>query len=254
MLHRMDELIGLRIAASDGEVGTLHDLFFDNRRWAIRYLVVEAGNWLEARKVLISPLAIESVDWNGGAVGVRLTRQQVRGSPDIDTRRPLSRQDEISYFNYYGYPDYMSGPLLWGLTPYPVIPDKASTAPTMQAIAEQAAAHQPCESRLCSAADACGWQLHGNDQSIGQLEDFIIESGSWALRYLIVEASNWRNGRQVIVPVQWISRLDQDDSQVHVDVLSDDIRAAPEYDLAIKMSRDYEIQLFGHYRRPGYWF
>lgn len=254
MLHRMDKLIGLRIVASDGEVGSLHDLYFDNRRWAVRYLVVESGNWLEARKLLISPLAIESIDWDGGAVGVRLTRQQVRGSPDIDTQRPLSRHHEISYFNYYGYPDYMSGPLLWGLTPFPVIPDDASLPLTTQAIADEAAAHQPYESHLCSAADACGWQLQASDRSIGHVEDFILESGSWALRYLIVETSNWWNGRHVVVPVQWISRLDQDDSRVHVEVLSDDIRAAPEYDPAIELSRDYEIQLFGHYRRPGYWF
>jgi hypothetical protein len=81
MLYRMEKLIGMSIHASDGEIGKVTDVYFDDHRWAARSLVVETGGWLEARKVLISPIAIESIDWDKSTVQVRLTRQQVKASP-----------------------------------------------------------------------------------------------------------------------------------------------------------------------------
>jgi hypothetical protein len=38
----------------------------------------------------------------------------VKNSPNIDTDKPISRQHEIAYNGYYGYPYYWGGPFLWG--------------------------------------------------------------------------------------------------------------------------------------------
>ena len=120
MLYRLEKLIGMSIAATDGTLGEIKDVYFDDRRWAVRYLVVETGDWLRGRKVLISPISVASIDWAGQSVRVRLTMQQVKGSPDIDTAMPVSRQHELNFLDYYGYPDYWTGTLLWGATPLPV--------------------------------------------------------------------------------------------------------------------------------------
>ena len=39
-------------------------------------------------------------------VRVLLTREQVRGSPDVDADLPVSRQHEIAMSAYYGWPGY----------------------------------------------------------------------------------------------------------------------------------------------------
>ena len=44
-------------------------------------------------------------------------------SPDIDTRKPVSRQCEAEYLRYYGYPYYWGGAGLWGMGAYPGQPD-----------------------------------------------------------------------------------------------------------------------------------
>jgi len=36
------------------------------------------------------------------------------GQPDIDTDKPVSRQYEMNYLSYYGYPYYWGGAGLWG--------------------------------------------------------------------------------------------------------------------------------------------
>ena len=96
MLRNVKDLRGYAIRATDGVIGEVDDLYFDDEDWAIRYLVVDTGNWLSGRKVLISPLAIGHPDWLGQLLPVSLTKAQVEGSPDIDTRKPVSRQQEAA--------------------------------------------------------------------------------------------------------------------------------------------------------------
>ena len=46
MLSSIKKLDGYRILASDGEVGTVAEAYFDDEQWVVRYLVVDTGTWL----------------------------------------------------------------------------------------------------------------------------------------------------------------------------------------------------------------
>lgn len=106
MLRSMHEFKSYTIGATDGEIGHVSDFFFEDRGWIIRYLVVETGSWLLSRKVLLSPFSLMEADWMHKRLPTRITREQVKNSPDIDTHMPVSRQHEIQTANYYGYPYY----------------------------------------------------------------------------------------------------------------------------------------------------
>lgn len=54
---------GYTIGATDGVVGRVKDFYFDDEAWVVRYLVVETGEWLARRRVLISPIAINQPNW-----------------------------------------------------------------------------------------------------------------------------------------------------------------------------------------------
>jgi hypothetical protein len=97
----------------------VHELYFDDETWAIRYLTVDTGGWLGGRRVLISPFSIVRTDWDARRLDVALTKKQVEDSPNIDTHRPVSRQHEAAYLGYYGFPYYWGGPFLWGTAYYP---------------------------------------------------------------------------------------------------------------------------------------
>ena len=94
MMRNVNDLRGYAIRATDGVIGTVVDFYFDDQDWGIRYLVVDTGNWLSGRKVLISPLALGLPDWMIRELPVSLTKSQVKRSPDIDTKKPVSRQHE----------------------------------------------------------------------------------------------------------------------------------------------------------------
>ncbi|HVL58179.1 MAG TPA: PRC-barrel domain-containing protein [Burkholderiaceae bacterium] len=121
MLRTASELTGFTVAGSDGDVGTLEDLYFDDTKWAVRHFVVDAGGWLTGRKVLLSPRAAVAIDWDSRRLTLDLTKRQIEDSPDIDTDKPVSRQHEVLLYDYYGYPYYWSGPYLWGDAGFPAI-------------------------------------------------------------------------------------------------------------------------------------
>ena len=79
-----------KISAIDGDVGTLHDLYFDDYSWLIRYFIVDTDGWLMGRRVLLSPTSIDTVDWDKRVIHVKLTKEQVEQSPDVDLHEPLS--------------------------------------------------------------------------------------------------------------------------------------------------------------------
>ena len=110
MLRNAKVLKGFRIRATDGEIGTVTQFYFDDESWAIRYLMVDTGGWLDGRTVLISPISVIYTDWDEERLDVSLTKKQVENSPDINTHLPVSRQHEAQYFGYYGYPYYWGGP------------------------------------------------------------------------------------------------------------------------------------------------
>ncbi len=69
MLRNAKDLHGFKIRATDGELGTVDQLYFDDETWAIRYLMVETGGWLGGRRVLISPISVIHTGLASQAIG-----------------------------------------------------------------------------------------------------------------------------------------------------------------------------------------
>lgn len=249
MLTNNKNLQGLVIRATDGEIGTVDQLYFDDQVWAIRYLTVDTGNWLIGRNVLISPHSILQVDWKSGRIDVNLTRKQVENAPNIDTHRPVSRQHEAEYFGYYGYPYYWDGPYMWGPA-YSPVGMVAMTSPNASAerIREQSA-----DSHLRTTQAVAGYLIDATDGEIGHVERFIVDDETWAIRYLEVATKNWWPGKKVLISPAWVERVSWEESKVFVAVTREAIKTCPEYLDSEPVTREYENKLYFHYGRPPYW-
>jgi len=242
MLHTVKELTGLGVRARDGEVGKVKDAYFDDQRWAIRHLVVDAGSWLTDRKVLISPRAVRGVDWTSELIDVDLTKQQVKDSPGIDTDRPVSRQHELDHHRYYGYPNYWEGANLWGVTmlPYPwvgtsVDPLFPPSPPVDPAVAREVQGRIDEEIRtadvhLRSCDEVGGYEILATDGSIGEVDDFVFDEESFAIRNVIVDTRKWLPGKHVLLAPEDIDHVSWDDHEVYVKLTREAVKNAPEYD------------------------
>jgi hypothetical protein len=210
--------------------------------------VVDTGTWLSGRRVSVAPHVAHPPTAGAKRLPVTLTRAQVEGSPDVGTTPPVSRQQEIAWHAYYGYPFYWTTPGLLGAQPLLATPD-----PQVALAEEELAARESGEPNLHSAQDVRGFYIGAADGEIGHLADFLVEMEPWTIRYLIVDTSNWWAGKQVLVAPGWITDVSWNDSKVYTTLTREAIKSSPEYDPTAPVQRDYESRLYGHYRRPNYW-
>jgi hypothetical protein len=244
-------LKGAVIRATDGEIGTMDQFYFDDETWAIRCLTVQTGKWLSERQVLISPLSVVHSDWQTNRIDVALTKEQVKNSPDIDTHQPVSRQHEAAFFGYYGYPYYWEGTNLWGPAFYPADLAVAATA-AKQVTAESIRKESP-DSHLRSNKAVTGYHIEATDGQIGHLDGFVADDEAWAIRYIEVATQNWWPGKKVLVSPSWIERVSWEESKVYVGLSLEAIRSGPEYVDSMPIAREYENRLFSHFGRRPYW-
>jgi len=92
MLWNASTINGFANSGLDGSIGSVVDLLFEDTTWAARRLVVETGSWLSGRKVLLPISALGKPEPSPRQIKVKLTMQQVKDSPGIDTDRSVSRQ------------------------------------------------------------------------------------------------------------------------------------------------------------------
>jgi len=247
MLRRMKDLTGFAIGAKDGDIGSASDFIFDDKNWTVRYIVVDTNPWLPGGKVLVSPIVSGQPDWDNKKLPVLLTREQVKNSPDIRLEEELSAQDELKYYDHYGWPYYWVGGEMWGpvTVPQDLLDKEIDRKFTLADRANQ--------SHLRSMKAVAGYTLQATDGDIGHVDDFIIDDEPWVIRYAVIDTGNWWPGKKVIVAPTWISSVDWKNSNLHVNLSRATIQAAPEFD-SDQLSRTYETKLYKHYDQENYWW
>jgi uncharacterized protein YrrD len=257
MLRSATELQGYAIAATDGDIGHVKDLYFDDHSWVIRYLVVNTGNWLAGKRVLISPIALGKPNWHEKQLPVFITREQVKNGPDIDTDRPVSAQQERDYYGYYGYPYYWGGIGIWGGGYYPGYLQagiRADEYPSDYGVTREHRARAEGEDpHLRSCKEVVGYHIDAIDGEIGHVASMLVDERSWAIRYLVVDTSNWWGGHQVLIAPEWISRVSWDSRQVTVSLTREAVKDSPNYNSTEELNRASETGLYAHYGRLSYW-
>jgi hypothetical protein len=251
MLRNASTLHGYAIAASDGHLGVVNELLFEDTSWLLRWLVVDTGHWLPGRKVLLPVTVLGHIDPEKREVSVRLTMEAVRHSPDIDTERPVSRQIETDLYDFYGWRPYWNpGIYMDGLgygygggamLPLPV----AGSARLEEDVLAAERDHN--DPHLRSVEAVTGYHIHASDGEIGHLSDFLIEDADWSIHYLVVDTRNWWPGNKVLISPRSVRGVDWQDNQVNLDVDRQAVKASPAYDASMTVDRSYERRLHSYY-------
>ena len=177
MLRGISDLRRFTIAATDGNLGRVGDVCFDDRSWSVRYLVVDAGNGLPGRRVLVAPISVRSSDPT--TLHVALSKQQVAGSADVNTR---------------GLPG--SSTPQGGVEPVHL-----------------AGAGESEDAHLQTATAVMGYAIQTEDGEIGHVKDVLVDDQAWAIRYLVVDTENRWVGKKVLVSPAWLTHVTWDASK-----------------------------------------
>jgi len=238
--RRIKDVEGMTIAATAGDIGKVVDCFFDDDSWTVRHFVVDTGGWLRGRRVLLFPAAVREIDIEHRRLLTTLSREKVEHSPDVDTDRPVSRQQEIGLHQYYGYPYYWTGPYRWGYTPTPWAAAIAGIPFTPVAPPRE----RRDDPHLRSARAVTGYGIHATDGDVGHLVDFLMEDE-------IVDPRRFWPARHVLIAVDWITWVAWGERRVHVNATRDELRHAPPYDPSAVIDRDWERAFFRAHGRPA---
>ena len=163
----------------------------------------------------------------------------------MDTDKPVSRQFEVAYNGYFGWPAYWGGAYMLGYAP--------AIERNQTKWMKNAPGTKTWDSDLRSTHTVSGYKIQATDGDIGHVEDFIIDDETWAIRYLVIDTRNWLAGRNILVSLQWIESISWKESKVFINLLRETIRQAPEYTQDSLITRDYEVGLHKHYGYNGYW-
>ena len=220
MLHNVSDLRGDKIAARDGEIGKLDQVYFDDEAWRVRYFVVDTGGWLSGRKVLVSPVSIDRSKSNEHAIAVGLSRDQVEHSPGIEADKPVDRQLEEAHARHYGYSLYWASPELAGTTALERSGDSARELKKAERKAER--------SHLRSSDEVIGYSIQALDGKVGHVEDLRLDDRNWAVSDLVVDTRDWLPGRKVLVPPSAVENIDWSTREVRLRMSRADVeRSSP---------------------------
>lgn len=243
MLQSMKELRGYTIRATDGNSGKLHESYFDDQEWNVRYLVVDTGNWLTRRRVLVSPSTLGQPDGKAQMLPTNLTKRQVENSPPTHSERVVSRQvrDE-DLDSYYRWP-------YWGLAAPGFALRPLASAWLTERTSEKGS--QPREQgddpHLRSTREVIGYHTEASNGDVGRVEDFLVDDDTWRIPYIVVATRGLLARNRFLVAPPWIDRVSRSERKVHVDLPREIIENSPEFDPSSPVAREYEIGLLEYY-------
>jgi len=246
-------LKGYTIDATDGRIGTVTDLLFDDLTWKLRWVVVDTGTWLSTRKVLVHPSAIDHTDYDREALSVALSKHQIEASPSILQDQPVSQRMESSLYDYYGWDPYWGGSYFGGgAIASPLSPPPYFGTSALREEGDVAMLDDGGDPHLRSIKAVNGYHIHATDGEIGHLENVLIDDKTWGVRYLIVDTRNWWPGKHVLVSPYAVQKVSWDDRLISVDVTREQVKLSPPWDPVAMIDTYYEKQLHSHYGWRGY--
>lgn len=211
MSWKVTDLRGDDVLARDGAIGTLDDVYFDDERWAVRYMVVDTGGWVAGRRMLVSPQAVEAGISDPGKLRIGATREQLREAPGAQEDMPVAEQQRIAQARGFGPPYYWSNPVLWG-----------EDAP----VARPAHEKREADPHLRSSSEVIGYEVHALDGDLGRVDDFVIDEHDWKVSGVVVDTKSWWPGGRVRVAPEHIDHIDWAERKVHVRLSRDELKAA----------------------------
>jgi hypothetical protein len=89
-----------------------------------------------------------------------------------------------------------------------------------------------------------GFSVEATDGGIGKVDETTHEVGSG---FLVVDTGPWIFGRKVMLPAGVISRVDQQDERIWVNLTKEEIQNAPEFDESRIRDATYRDELGTYY-------
>ncbi len=233
------------LRARDGTVGGVFDLYFEDRTWTVPYLVVDIGNWLIGRRVLLPSSAIAGEGWLADALPVDLSIEEVQKLPEVDTDVSVSHPHEVrlNVFQQLNRSRRRMPAQGVSSSDFNGVSPLGGGIPSFAELRAMVSG----QSAFRSANDVLGYQLHTPDGLFGYVSDFLIDCSSWSIRYIVVDTGRWLRGRCVVLPRGAIAAVNWEEESMLSRHNRSILDRTPEIELSIP-SPGYLVEIDHYYR------
>jgi hypothetical protein len=240
MKRSLKNLVSYTIQSIDEPKGRVRDFLFDEESWIIRYLDADFGNIFKNKRVLIPRVFLNQPDWDQKIFPIDLKKENIQSCPDLDDRKPVSREYERALSEHYSidhyWPYYYPAGAAMYFPPRPLIPPNKKLD------------EKDLDTSLRSFTEVTDYHTNAIDGKIGHLEDIIVDDADWQIVYIIVDTSNWVPwSKKVILPIDCLLNISYVNKEVEISLLKDIIKASPESDSIHQLDLDYEKALYDFY-------
>ncbi|MBN1129252.1 MAG: PRC-barrel domain-containing protein [Chitinispirillaceae bacterium] len=235
MMRRASEVINMPIAAVDGTIGRLSDLYFDERSWRIRYLVIELSAGAAAKEVLVSPLA--SSPSGDGNLEVKLTKDEICRCPDRSSSTPVSMQQressELLFHISQSLDSYNRhfGPVIF---------------PPVSSMNEREDGKNQND-RFCSVRTFLTCNAATADGIKYRLEDMVFDDRFWDIKFLLVSPDASLKQEIRLLVAFWVDHIEWIKKTVFLECRNDYMTHCPAFDPKVHVNVSYE-DFLDHYQ------
>lgn len=192
----LNQFIGYSVKGPDGYIGKIVDFYFDDRSWRVLYVVVDTDGWLD-RKIIISPLALLQAHVASKTFPVKITRQQIQLSPEIDTTQLKPGTELTDVCEHFAWPDHA------GIINQPFESGISLTQSSLS-MSEVEVEHSSYLSnqylpRFRRTEVITGSEVKGPGIVLGKVFDYVLEDTSWQIRYLVLEVEKSTSKKHLLM-------------------------------------------------------
>jgi hypothetical protein len=218
MLIRYQDLVTLRLVATDGSEHKIEDVFVTDRDQRVTYVVADIGGWFDDRKAMIS---IERF----GEPDIAATRWPCSLDEAALEERPAPQSEAEP--GRRTLPDAMLGPVGGRVSPrqlYGSAGDDALPIPPKSDPRHKA----PEGAKVRSVGEwILDTDVHASDAPAGKLMGLIFDTTDWKARYIVVETGGEGLPRnQRVIETAHIADMDFDDRTVRLTLPNEEVQKA----------------------------
>ena len=220
MNQKFSQIVNYKLYSLNGVIGDIVDLLIDDDNWNVRYFVTAMRKTISIRKVLISPIAVCSIDAERRMIATTLTSQQVMESPQADWAQPISQQYEEALVQHFGWPIYWLGRI-------------TSSPQTMESLASTSATtfvDDRKQSSLRSLNELESYELRSRGGEGNSISDFSINTSNWYVNSIAICRGKHQVPTTKVNSINWSDRIVNASASEQLDseLLPDELHVAAE--------------------------
>jgi hypothetical protein len=209
MVMNTNMILGLGLVATDGPLGHVHDIYFDDQTGLVRHVVVSLGWHPPGGKVMIDPVMLGMPDLERRTIAAAMTREEIRHSPRTKTDNPVYKQLEERLRNFYEWAPHWT-------------PLSGEPEPEPEPRAEG-------DIHLRSVRHLHGYALKAGESVMGHLADFSLAPMAWRIELAVIEPVSNTLDYSRVIPIEHLSEFDWESRSVHAGCDAWALINAPEY-------------------------